>query len=35
MNALAFAEFKLGKHQVKESLAYVTVGNTVEVGIIA
>lgn len=35
MNALAYAEFKLGKHQVKESLAYVTVGNTVEVGIIA
>lgn len=35
MNALAYAEFKLGKHQVKESLAYVSVGNTVEVGIIA
>ena len=35
MNALAYAEFKLGKHAVKESLVYVAVGNTVEVGIIA
>lgn len=35
MNALAYAEFKLGKHHVKESLAYVAVGNTVEVGIVA
>ena len=35
VNALAYAEFKLGKHQVKESLVYVTVGNTVEVGIVA
>jgi fructokinase len=35
VNAAALAEFKLGKHEVKESLAYVTIGTGVGVGVIA
>jgi predicted NBD/HSP70 family sugar kinase len=35
VNAAAYAEFKLGNHGVKESLAYITVGTGVGVGIIA
>jgi len=35
VNAAAFAEFKLGNHHVKESLAYITVGTGVGVGVIA
>lgn len=35
VNACAYAEFRLGNHQVKESLAYITVGTGVGVGIIA
>lgn len=35
VNAAAYAEFKLGKHAVKESLAYITVGTGVGVGVIA
>lgn len=34
VNAAGFAEFKLGNHKVKESLAYITVGTGVGVGVI-
>jgi fructokinase len=35
VNAAAYAEFKLGRHAAKESLAYITVGTGVGVGVIA
>lgn len=35
VNAAAYAEFKLGKHGAQESLAYITVGTGVGVGVIA
>lgn len=35
VNAAAYAEFKLGKHSAQESLAYITVGTGVGVGVIA
>lgn len=35
VNAAAYAEFKLGRHEVSESLAYITVGTGVGVGVIA
>lgn len=34
VNAAAYAEFKLGNHGVRESLAYITVGTGVGVGLI-
>ena len=34
VNACAMAEFKLGNHGVKQSLAYITVGTGVGVGLI-
>lgn len=35
VNSAAYAEFKLGKHAAQESLAYITVGTGVGVGVIA
>ena len=35
MNSCAYAEFRLGNHKVTESLAYITVGTGVGVGVIA
>jgi fructokinase len=35
VGAAAYAEFKLAKHVVRESLVYVTVGASVEVGVIS
>ena len=34
VNSAALAEFKLGHHKVKDSLAYITVGTGVGVGLI-
>ena len=34
VNAAAFAEFKLGNHKAKESVAYITVGTGVGVGLV-
>lgn len=35
VNACAYAEFKLGNHKVKDSLAYITVGTGVGVGMVS
>ncbi len=34
VNAAAMAEFKLGKHAIKQSLVYITIGTGVGVGVI-
>jgi fructokinase len=34
VNAAAMAEFKLGKHEIKQSLVYITIGTGVGVGVI-
>lgn len=35
VNAAALAEFKMGKHGIKQSLVYITIGTGVGVGVIA
>lgn len=34
INAITWGEYKLGKYHIKDSLAYVTIGSTVGVGVV-